>query len=84
VLRGQGAAVYLVANPSRGDLASSIAKAEWHRVIGPDLADTTNVYPVFRESDGQGLPELNAFLSAYPGWAVYSSTAARLYTAFGT
>jgi hypothetical protein len=66
LLRSAGASVYLVANPSQGDLASSSAQAAWHSTVAPDLADASHVFPVFRESDGVGLTALTAFLAAYP------------------
>jgi hypothetical protein len=66
VLRGEGAAVYLIANPSRGDLASASARATWHAELASDLADAAYVFPVFREADGVGLADLRAFLGTYP------------------
>jgi hypothetical protein len=64
--RAVGAPVYLVANPTRGDLANATLRADWHRDIAIDLADVANVFPTFREFDGGGLVELRAFLRAYP------------------
>lgn len=66
VLRAAGAKVYLVANPSRGDLTSSAAQSAWQAALAPELADAAHVFPVFRESDGRGIAELTAFLGSYP------------------
>lgn len=64
--RAAGANVMVVANPSRGDLANPTAAAAAVASLATDLADTSRVRPMFRESPGQGLPELQQFLLQYP------------------
>lgn len=66
VLRSAGASTYLISNPTRGDLSNPAARAAAITQLAPDLADVDHVRPTFRESDSQGLPELNAFLASYP------------------
>ncbi|WIB00317.1 sce7725 family protein [Curtobacterium sp. MCBA15_012] len=64
--RGVGAEMMIVANPTRGDLANPAAAAAVLTSLAPDLADAAHVRPVFRESPGQGIPELAVFLTQYP------------------
>jgi hypothetical protein len=64
--RAAGANLMVVANPTRGDLANPTAAAAVIAGLTPDIADTTHVRPIFRESPMQGLPELQQFLLQYP------------------
>lgn len=66
ILRGAGAKVMVIANPTRGKLTTPTAQAAALAHLAPDLADVDHVRPVFRESDGQGLVELTTFLTQYP------------------
>jgi hypothetical protein len=62
ILRGAKGQAMLIANPTRGELASPSAQATALAHLAPDLADAERIRPVFRETDGQGLV---AFLSTY-------------------
>jgi hypothetical protein len=66
ILREAGASAMIVANPTRGKLTTPTAQATALGHLAADLADAAHIRPVFRESDGQGLAELKAFLVTYP------------------
>lgn len=66
VFRAAGAKAMIIANPTRGKLTTPTAQATALAHLEPDLADAAHIRPAFRESDGQGLAELAAFLLTYP------------------
>ncbi len=66
ILRTAGAKAMVVANPTRGHIDTVRKQSDVLTLLAPDLADVAHIRPVFRESEGQGLPELLSFLASYP------------------
>lgn len=64
-LKAEGNAVYLVVNPSKGDLNSASAATVWHAGVAAEISDPTVVRPTFLVSGLTSVSDLRAFVSAY-------------------
>lgn len=66
-LRTCGAGVYLVVNPSRGDLTSAASAASWRAELASEIADAALVRPTFLIDGASTRAELTAFAAANTG-----------------